>query len=321
MSAITDYITLHSKHRVFVPNGKLALISVEGSPQILEPGLHNFDASRFYWGGLQDATAPYLAVGSLHRLFVTAGRVACYTLAGVGTVLSEPGVRLIDSPTFLFLFERMADATETFLRVGSAARIVVPTGHLGKLTVGGEARLLEPGSYMLNDSNLRYVGAVKATEPLIVHGHLKADLVLNSSIGQHRFNQAFSATSRQAIPTKPQFETDLLLDAQPGAMVATPAVSSAAAAAALTPAAGGVRAPNSGAADSDPTAPSAGGPPATSSFKDAIHAVFMRDFRCGAAGLRRCCCRRAPPRTRVCAVQQLSHPRTLPPPRLPASRP
>jgi hypothetical protein len=146
----------------------------------------------------------------------------------------------------------------------------------------------------------------------------KADLVLNSSIGQHRFNQAFSATSRQAIPTKPQFETDLLLDAQPGAMVATPAVSSAAAAAALTPAAGGVRAPNSGAADSDPTAPSAGGPPATSSFKDAIHAVFMRDFRCGAAGLRRCCCRRAPPRTRVCAVQQLSHPR--PPPRLPASR-
>ena len=175
VSAITDYITLHSKHRVFVPNGKLALISVEGSPQILEPGLHNFDASRFYWGGLQDATAPYLAVGSLHRLFVTAGRVACYTLAGVGTVLSEPGVRLIDSPTFLF--ERMADATETFLRVGSAARIVVPTGHLGKLTVGGEARLLEPGSYMLNDSNLRYDGAVKATEPLIVHGHLKAVLV------------------------------------------------------------------------------------------------------------------------------------------------
>jgi len=116
VSAATDYISLHSKHRAFVPNGKLALVSVEGSPQILEPGLHNFDASRFWWGGLHDATAPHLSVGSLHRLFVTAGRVACFTHEGVGTVLSEPGVRFIDSPTFLF--DRMAEATETFLRVG-----------------------------------------------------------------------------------------------------------------------------------------------------------------------------------------------------------
>ena len=44
-----------------MPQGRLGLISVEGKPAILEPGVHNFDTPRFFWGGLHVSCGPYAA--------------------------------------------------------------------------------------------------------------------------------------------------------------------------------------------------------------------------------------------------------------------
>jgi hypothetical protein len=180
-AASLPHIELHSKHRIYVPRGQLALALRDVEPLMLEPGLHNVDCPRFTFVGLRSATEPYLNVGSMHRVFVAAGSVALVLNEGVGEILEETGVRTFDSA--LFEFKGLRPAVDQFMRVGAATRIIVPAGSLGKLNVNGVATLLPPGVHKFREQSLRYDGAVDATTSLIVHGNLKRLLVQQGTWG------------------------------------------------------------------------------------------------------------------------------------------
>ena len=173
--ATVPHISLHSKHRIYVPRGRLALVLLDVEPLMLEPGLHNFDAPRFLFKEMALATTPYLFVGSMHRIFIPAGSIAQVINGGVGQLIDSPGVQLFNSPTFEF--KGCVPATTPFVRVGAACRIVVAAGTLGKLTVNGSAQLLPPGVHTFTESNLTYDGAASATDVLIEYGNIKRVLV------------------------------------------------------------------------------------------------------------------------------------------------
>ena len=97
----------------------------------------------------------------------------------------------------------------------------------------------------------------------------KADLSLNSSIGQHRFNQAAVAISTRPVPPQAAggvFESDRLLDNQVTSMVVSSS-SSGAGSSALARRGGGA----SNGSDDDPR-------PEPVSFKEQIHRAFMSEF-------------------------------------------
>ena len=173
--ATDPHISLHSKHRIYVPRGRLALVMLDVEPLMLEPGLHNFDAPRFLFKEMALATAPYLFVGSMHRLFVPAGAIAQVIDGGVGQLLETPGVHIFNSATFEF--KGCVAATTPFVRVGAASRVVVAAGTLGKLTINGAAQLLPPGVHVFTESNLTFDGAAPATDVLIEYGNIKRVLV------------------------------------------------------------------------------------------------------------------------------------------------
>jgi regulator of protease activity HflC (stomatin/prohibitin superfamily) len=368
--AATDpHVVLHSKHRIYVPRGQLALATLDVEPLMLQPGVHNYDSPRFTFLRLAAATEPYLAVGSKHRLFLPAGSVALVIDDGRGAIVEEAGVSEYNSPTFEF--KGMRPATDAFLRVGAAARVLVNAGFFGKVTIDGTARLLPPGVHRFTEPNLTYDGAVAATDVAITYGNIKrllvpqgtwyityddgnlvclppgahtlekpthavagpltagmtvlslkgvrsmtadnvqllfdaalsvrvqdpvkavtmlcggafswqtlqetvlrkADLVLNSSIGQHRLNQAFAATSRSVAPAPAVFDTDRLLDTpQAGPSAAT--APSAAAAKAL----GGSAADDPFDMGNTGRYGGGGGGADAGSFKEQIHRIFMREF-------------------------------------------
>ena len=166
---------MHSKHRIYVPRGRLALVLLDVEPLMLEPGLHNFDAPRFLFKEMALATAPYLFIGSMHRIFIPAGAIAQIIDGGVGQLIETPGVQVFNSATFEF--KGCLPATTPFIRVGAASRIVVAAGTLGKLTVNGSAQLLAPGVHTFTEANLTYDGAASATDVLIEYGNIKRVLV------------------------------------------------------------------------------------------------------------------------------------------------
>jgi hypothetical protein len=101
-SASEPHMELHSKHRLFVQRGQVALALCDVEPLILEPGLHSFNNSRFSYHGTFPATAPYLHVGSMHRIFCPAGSVALIIDNGVGCIEEATGVHIYSSATFEF---------------------------------------------------------------------------------------------------------------------------------------------------------------------------------------------------------------------------
>jgi len=377
-NATDPHISLHSKHRIYVPRGRLALVLLDVEPLMLESGLHNFDAPRFVFKQMAEATEPYLFVGSMHRIFVAAGQIALVVDGGVGSLVEEPGVHIFNSATFEF--KGTKPSTTAFIRVGAAARMVVLAGTLGKVTINGVAQLMQPGVHTFTENNLTYDGAASATDVLVEYGNIKrvlvpqgtwyityddgsliclppgqhtltkpshrvagalsagmsvlalkgvrsmtadnvqllfdaalsvrivdpikavtmlcggsfswdaltstilrkADLSLNSSIGQHRFNQAAAATSNtRAVPSGPTgsvFETDKLLDTQGAQLVMSGgadkpggAIAPRSRAAALALGGGGGGGGNDGDKDEDPRSDAP-------SFKEQIHRAFMAEF-------------------------------------------
>ena len=142
-SSSEPYISLHSKHRIYVPRGFIALVTVEGEPLILEQGVHNFDAERFFYKQMADATEPYLVILTLHRLFLPEGQIALVAENGKGRLVETPGVHVFDSPTFEY--KGMKPSNSDFLSVGEASRVFVRSGTVARLNIGGVPQQLPGG--------------------------------------------------------------------------------------------------------------------------------------------------------------------------------
>ena len=156
------HIGLHSKHRLYVPKGQIALVAVDGQPHMLENGVYCFDAAAFVYKQTADAKTPYLFIHTLHRMYLPEGQIALVMYDGRGELIETPGVHVIDSPTFeLKGFEK---STVEFMTVGECSRVLVKAGHVGKLNISGSNELLPPGVHEYRETqNVSYEGSSPRT--------------------------------------------------------------------------------------------------------------------------------------------------------------
>ncbi len=242
---------------------------MNGSAQLLQPGVHSFAESNLTYDGAASATDVLIEYGNIKRVLVPQG-TWFITYDDGSLVCLPPGQHTLTKAS-----HRVAGAL-------SAGMSVLALKGVRSMTADNVQLLFDAALSVRISDPIKAVtmlcGGSFSWDTLTSTILRKADLSLNSSIGQHRFNQAAQATStRPLAPAQIAggvFESDRLLDT-PGLASTSLVVAGGAAGARGGNAAlqggsdgGGALAARG---EDDPR-------PEPVSFKEQIHRAFMSEF-------------------------------------------
>lgn len=167
-------------HLIRVPKGKVALVSDENKPKLLEEGTHFVDSNTFEYGGLADLKENVIKHGTIHLIRVSKGQVALVIDENKPKFLEE-GTHLIDSTTFKFV--SMADLSEQVIRHGTITRFRVRKGEVGLAWEDNKPVFYDEGIFEKDSPNFSFERCVNASEKQITLGSKKIITVWDGEVG------------------------------------------------------------------------------------------------------------------------------------------
>lgn len=198
---VTDeHISIGSKHRIVVPQGKVGLGWERGAAKLLDPGMvHCIDSPFWSYSGSRHVTEPVIRHGGMTMVIVKQGSVAITFEDGVLTILS-PGRHVLTKAThvhsgFLSMGQHVMSISELYS---------MTSDNLGvKFDAAITVRVVDPrlAVSMLctipDDTNVFTPASLFKT---IVD---KSKLSLSIIIGNSRLNRVFRATARTGSSSAP----------------------------------------------------------------------------------------------------------------------
>ena len=258
--ATKPFIRVGAATRVTIAAGTLGKLTINGVAQLLQPGIHSFNEQNLIFDGVASATDPVIIYGNIKRLLVPQGTWLISYNDGELVCLSS-GMHTLTKPSHAVAGSLSAGMTVLALKA------------VRSMTADNVQLLFDAAL------SVRVQDPVKAVTMLCGGGYSwdsltqtilrKADLLLNSSIGQHRFNQASAVTNtaRSAPAASAPFESDKLLDT-PAGLAGSGSRRNAGMPAPAAPATASTP------VDDDPRQ----APVEPPSFKEQIHKIFMDEF-------------------------------------------
>jgi len=178
-----DIIQVGPVSIIRVPPGMVALSTLNGSPTLLDVGVHfiNDVALQMADPPFRRIDEPLISLGPMNIITVPRGKIVPVIVDGEGHFLLE-GRHFISHPRISI--KRAQCLTDEYVFAGTRHRIVVPNGKLGLALERGEPVVYEPGSVHLVHSTLfEYRGAADVTQQLVSHASLKIVTVKDGQVG------------------------------------------------------------------------------------------------------------------------------------------
>lgn len=184
------YINHGQIHVIRVPVGKIAKVTINGTPHLLmpqkeayvfdDPTFQRFNPATDY----QNMNDNYIQHGQIHVLRVPANKLAKIMINGIPQLLeARPEPYVFCDPNFQAFkpSEHYCNVNDNSIQHGNIMILRVPAGKVLKIWDNGEPVLLEHRKepYKYHDPNVYLAGnnyadsLIDATESLVVHGSIK----------------------------------------------------------------------------------------------------------------------------------------------------
>jgi len=166
-----------------VQPGQVGLATVNGTPIMLESGVHFIDEASFVMerGCFKKVDEALIQLGQMQIVVVPRGKIAPVLVNGEGHFLLE-GRHFVSQGRFSY--QGLQSLSDEYACAGTRHRILVPSGRIGLGLEAGEPLLLEAGQVHLRNSALfQYKGSVDITQQVISHGSLNIVTVRDGQFG------------------------------------------------------------------------------------------------------------------------------------------
>ena len=148
------YLNHGTLHILRIPKGKVALVTDNNIPRLLE-GTHYINSKTFTYHKMEDLNQQVIKHGTITRFTVRKGEI------GLGwennaPVFFEEGVYIKDSP--LFAFERCVPASEKQIALGAKKIVTVWDGEVGVSYLKGKLIVLKPDRHLIESTEHIFQG-------------------------------------------------------------------------------------------------------------------------------------------------------------------
>jgi len=176
-----QHVSHISYHVVRVPRGSFGKIKEQNRVKLLPEGTHTVNNAVFEYCGLVDSIEAYINHSNIHIIQVPKGSVGLVNESNFPRLLSE-GVHIYDSPTLKFV--GLKSKLEPQIIHGTISRFRVQKGEVGLAWLDNEPMLIEdPGTYLIDSSNFKFVSLKSAVEKNITLGAKKILTVNAGEVG------------------------------------------------------------------------------------------------------------------------------------------
>jgi len=152
--------------------GQYGLVTVNGSPWVLQDGMHFIDIPAFSMdpvAGFKSKNTEWIAHGQVHIIMVPMGKICSVKIDGEGAFLTATGQPYMLSKS-VFEYIGMYNEFAEYCCAGTRHRVVVPAGKIGLAKEAGEPLLLEAGNTFLKVSGtFEYTRSIDLSQQLITH--------------------------------------------------------------------------------------------------------------------------------------------------------